>query len=272
MAISDRIQGAKFSKSMAGYSTKEVDAFLSDLLPIVQEQEQLLQVMRTKLLALDKRSEEIAKQEAEAARKIADAEAKAEAILAAAEKAAEEKLEKAADGARILEIEATKNAERILAAADRQGKGVLAEAITEANAERESANAIRAEYTVFESRFRALVADTARALAALQEDAPKATAVKAVPVPEPVAEAKPVPKAEPVAEPTPAPKAEPLPEETQSISFAGGRPMPTDGAKTPSPRKPYDTLTVTYDDAEDFADVQSLMRGKKVKTPTHFSE
>lgn len=264
MAISDRIQNAKFSKSMAGYSAKEVDAFLDDLLPIVREQEQLLQAMRAKLLTLDKRSEEIAKQEAEAERKIALAEAKAEETLAAAEKAAAEKLEKAAEGARLLEAEAAKNAERILAAADRQGKGVLAEAITAANAERESANAIRAEYTVFESRFRALVADTARALAALQEEAPKATSLKAVPV----AEAKPEPKEEP----TPAPKVEPMPEETQSISFAGGRPMPNGAAKTPSSRKPYDTLSVTYDDADDFADVQSMMRGKKVKNPTHFSE
>lgn len=264
MAISDRIQNAKFSKSMAGYSAKEVDAFLDDLLPIVREQEQLLQAMRAKLLTLDKRSEEIAKQEAEAERKIALAEAKAEETLAAAEKAAAEKLEKAAEGARLLEAEAAKNAERILAAADRQGKGTLAEAITAANAERESANAIRAEYTVFESRFRALVADTARALAALQEEAPKATSLKAVPV----AEAKPEPKEEPKE----APKEAPSPEETQSISFAGGRPMPNGAAKTPSSRKPYDTLSVTYDDADDFADVQSMMRGKKVKNPTHFSE
>lgn len=264
MAISDRIQNAKFSKSMAGYSAKEVDAFLDDLLPIVREQEQLLQAMRAKLLTLDKRSEEIAKQEAEAERKIALAEAKAEEILAAAEKAAAEKLEKAAEGARLLEAEAAKNAERILAAADRQGKGTLAEAITAANAERESANAIRAEYTVFESRFRALVADTARALAALQEEAPKAASLKAVPV----AEAKPEPKEEPKE----APREAPSPEETQSISFAGGRPMPNGAAKTPSSRKPYDTLSVTYDDADDFADVQSLMRGKKVKNPTHFSE
>lgn len=268
MAISDRIQNAKFSKSMAGYSAKEVDAFLDDLLPIVREQEQLLQAMRAKLLTLDKRSEEIAKQEAEAEQKVANAEARAEAIVAAAEKAAEEKLEKAAEGARILEAEAAKNAERILAAADRQGKGTLAEAITAANAERESANAIRAEYTVFESRFRALVADTARALAALQEEAPKAASLKAVPV----AEAKPEPKEEPKEAPKEAPREAPSPEETQSISFAGGRPMPNGAAKTPSSRKPYDTLSVTYDDADDFADVQSMMRGKKVKNPTHFSE
>ena len=268
MAISDRIRGVKFSKSVAGYSVKEVDAFLDDLLPIVQEQEQLLQAMRAKLLTLDKRSEEIAKQEAEAERKIALAEAKAEEIVAAAEKAAAEKLEKAAEGAQILAAEAAKKAERILAAADRQGKGVLAEAITAANAERESANAIRAEYTVFESRFRTLVADTARALAALQEEAPKAATRKAIPV----AEAKPEPKEE--VQEAPAPKEEPAPEETQSISFAGGRPMPTDAeaAKTPSRRKPYDTLSVTYDDDDDFADVQSMMRGKKVKNPTHFSE
>jgi len=276
MAISDRIQGAKFSKGMAGYTTKEVDGFFADLLPIAREQEQLLYALRAKLDAFEKRNEEIAKKEQDAYSVLESARAEAEKIVATAEQKAASILvqTEAVSKAKAKELEdaAKRNAEAILAAADRQGKTILAEAITAANAEKETAKALRAECTVFESRFRTLVADTARSLAQMQAEAPKAAAPKAVPT------VAPAPKAEPKAEKTAAEKVAPVPEvpvETQEISFAGGRPVPSAAEQAASPRrKPYESLTVTYDEDDDFDDIRKLKQesANKLKSPTHFSE
>lgn len=297
MPISERIQNIKFSKSVAGYNAKEVEGFLGDLLPLVQEQEQLLSALRTKLDAMEKRTDEIAKQEKEAYRLLESARAEAESIIAAAEKksdtirreaeqtaevklriaetSAAEKETIASRNARDRVETAKKNAETILAAADRKGKAILAEAIAAANEEKQKAKVLSAECTVFESHFRTLVADTVRALAKLQENAPRIPEiVPAAEMPKPVA--PPAPQAEPEAVAAPVPAAEEN-TEPRDFAFAGGKPM-YDGVKATAEvprRKLYDTVTVTYDNDDGFDDIRKLMEessAKQMKSPTHFSE
>lgn len=291
MPISERIQKASFTKSMAGYTAREVDAFLGDLLPLVLEQEQLISALRAKLGAMEARTEEIAQQEKEAyrllerAREEADrillaAEEKARAVRAEAEQTAESKLQsteqKAAEllaaaekTARTSVAGAKKTAETILSTADQKGKAQLAEVAAFVETEREKARRLTAECTAFEARFRTLVTDTAHAIASLQTTAPQ------IPVSAPVPTAvKPTASASAPTASAPAPKKEEIPE-TRDFSFAGGKPVSAASAPEKTHRKLYETVNVTYENDDDFADVRKIMAdapARKVKNPTHFSE
>lgn len=298
MPISEKIQKASFSKSMAGYTAREVDAFLGDLLPLALEEEQLVSALRAKLGAMEARTEEIAQQEKEAYRLLERAREEAERIVAAAEEkartvrteaeqSAEVRLQnaekKAAElvaaaerTARASIDTAKKTADTILDTADRKGKALLAEAAAFSNAEREKAQRLTAECTAFEGKFRTLVSETAHALAKLQATAPTVPA----PTPKPVTEKPAAPRAEAVpapAEAAPAPAPAPAtPEEptTRDFTFAGGKPVGV-GTEDKPRRKLYDRVTVTYDSDEDFDGIRKLMEESKkptVKNPTHFSE
>lgn len=195
MLLSEKLEQAKFSKSVAGYAVKEVDGFLGDILPVLREEEELMRVLRTKLSAFEAHTEEIEKREQEAYRVLEAAKQEAESMLVAARKnagaivaeakAAAEARERAADAHAAEQLqnaerrsaeridEAKKTAEMILAAADRKGRTMLAEAQARATAQSQSAKALAAECVAFEARFRTLAADTVRALSELKDDAPK---------------------------------------------------------------------------------------------------
>ncbi len=295
MPISEKIQKASFSKSMAGYTAREVDAFLGDLLPLALEEEQLVSALRAKLGAMEARVEEIARQEKEAYRLLERAREEAERIVAAAEEkargvrteaeqTAELRLQNAEKQAAelVASAEATartsidtakKTAETILSTADQKGKTLLAEAAAFANAEREKAQRLTTECTAFEGKFRTLVSETAHALAKLQAAAPE------IPAPTPVPTVK-KPVEKPVETPQPAPAAVPeTPKASEEptardFTFAGGKPIGVDHADKPR-RKLYDTVNVTYDTDEDFDGIRKLMEEApkpRVKNPTHFSE
>lgn len=300
MPISEKIQAVHFSKSVAGYTVKEVDGFFGDLLPLVQEQEQLLCGLRAKLEAMEKRADEIAEQEKEAQRLLQSARAEAESIIAAAEKkadvicreaeqTAEVKLRIAEKNAAEKEAAASKNAhdrvetakknaETILAVADRKGKAILDEATAAANEEKQKAKVLNAECTVFESHFRTLVSETVQALAKLQARAPlvpEVTPVEEKPQPVPPAPQE-VPAAEEKVAETPAP-AEKENTEPRDFAFSGGKPVMTSAKAAEAPRRRlYDTVNITYESNEDgFDDIRKLMEestAKQIKNPTHFSE
>ena len=318
MLLSEKLEQAKFSKSVAGYAVKEVDGFFSDFLPVLREEEELMRVLRTKLSAFEAHAEEIEKREQEAYRVLEAAKQEAESMLAAARKnagaivaeakAAAEARERAADAHAAEQLqnaerrsaeridEAKKTAEMILAAADRKGRTLLAEAQARATAQSQSAKALAAECVAFEARFRTLAADTVRALSELKDDAPKpivtqsASQIAAEPiVPKSVQPAEPEVSEEPprrVVRPAPAaeqPKAESTPaapaEESaaRDIPFAGGQPVSayTGASEKPSGRKLYDTVTVSYDNDDGYEDIRKLMEdvnGKKSTNPAHFME
>ncbi|MBQ5390389.1 MAG: DivIVA domain-containing protein [Clostridia bacterium] len=312
MLLSEKLEQAKFSKSVAGYSVKEVDGFLGDFLPILREEEELMRVLRTKLSAFEAHIEEIEKREKEAyrvleaakeeagnmlaaAKRNADtlvAEAKAAAALReqAAEARAAEQIDTAERRAAARLEEAKQNAEMILAAADRKGRTMLAEASSKATAQNQSTKALAAECIAFEARFRTLVADTVRALAALKDDAPKPMTVPTAPAPAPIeASAETVHVSEPTAprrtvQPTaiPVQPQEAVPETAdttaaQDIAFAGGQPVSAYTAETERApkRRLYDTVNVTYEEDDGFSDIQRLMDdadGKKKTNPAHFME
>lgn len=285
MPISERIQKATFSKSMAGYTAKEVDAFLGDLLPLALEQEQLLTALRAKLGAMEARTEEILQQEKEAYRLLVRAREEAERIVAAAEEkarsvrteaeqTAEIKLQTAeqkaaeliasAEAAARTSIDtAKKTADTILNTADQKGKALLAEAADFANAEREKAQRLSAACTAFEGKFRTLVSETAHALAKLQATAPEIPAPKPAEPPRPVA-----PKAPEIQKPAEEPT-------TRDFTFAGGKPVGVSGTEDKPRRKLYDAVNVTYDADDDFDGVRKVMEEVSKpsrKNPTHFSE
>lgn len=299
MPISEKIQKAAFTKSVAGYAPKEVDAFLGDLLPLAMEQEQLLTSLRAKLGAMEARTEEIARLEKEAYRLLEKAREEAERIVAAAEdkaratrteaeqtaetkvqtaeREAAELVASAEKKARTSIDTAKKTAETILNTADQKGKALLSEAAEYATAEREKARKLIAECTAFETKFRTIVSDTAHALAKLQAAAPAIPAAKSVetapkPVPDPAPAAPAEKPAAPVAETHDTEEAP----ETRDFSFAGGRPMPSATQTAEKPRrKPYEAVSVTYENEDDFAGIRKLMEdapAKPIKNPTHFSE
>lgn len=316
MLLSEKLEQAKFSKSVAGYAVKEVDGFIGDFLPILREEEELMRVLRTKLSAFEAHTEEIEKREQEAYRVLEAAKKESESMLAAARKnadaivaeakAAAEAREHAADAHAAEQLqnaerrcaeridEAKKTAEMILAAADRKGRTLLAEAQARASAQSQSARALAAECIAFEARFRALAADTVRALSELKDDAPKPIVTQAArePIPQPIAEPivpQPAAPAEPASRTTrpapaatqPQPKAEPaVPAEESAprdIAFAGGQPVSayTGAPEKPSGRKLYDTVTVSYDNDDGYEDIRKLMEdanGKKPTNPVHFCE
>ena len=306
MHLSEKLEQAKFSKSVAGYSVKEVDGFKSDFLLVLREEEELMRVLRTKLSAFEAHAEEIEKREQESLRILEAAKAECESILAAARKNADaivaeakataEVRERAAEAHAAEQIaeaerrsaarveEAKQNAEMILAAADRKGRTMLAEAKSIATAQSQSAKALAAECVAFEARFRTLAADTVRALAALKDDAPKPI-LPLAPDGAPVLMAEPAPKPEPApavktpaAEPAPAPAVEEKTDaaDTKDIPFAGGQPISayTGEVDRASRRRLYDTVTVTYEE-DSFSDIRKIMEGadgKKQKNPAHFVE
>lgn len=313
MLLSEKLAQAKFSKSVAGYATKEVDGFLGDLLPVLREEEELLRVLRTKLSAFEAHTEEIEKREREAYRVLEAAKQEAESMLAAARKnadaivaeakAAAEVRERAAEAHAAEQIataerrsaervdEAKKTAEMILAAADRKGRTMLTEASSRATAENQNAKALAAECVAFEARFRALAADTVRALAALRDNAPKEIPTISVSQPGAVKErlaekssaeakqraAEPQPKAAVQEATVPvAPNNVKNAEDTRDIMFAGGRPVPSEEVTREVPRRKfYDTVTVSYEDDDGFSDIRRLMEdanGVKKTNPTHFCE
>lgn len=308
MLLSEKLEQAKFSKSVAGYAVKEVDGFLGDLLPVLREEEELMRVLRTKVSAFEAHTEEIEKREQEAYRVLEAAKNEAESMLAAARKNAEaivaeakavaEARERAADAHAAEQLanadrrsaerldEAKRTAEMILAAADRKGRTLLAEAQARATAQSQSAKALAAECVAFEARFRTLAADTVRALSELKDDAPRpivtlpASQNAAEPtVQQPVQPTAPAAPAEParrVVRPAPAPEQQEhsVPAETNTardIAFAGGQPVSsyTGQSEKPSGRKLYDTVTVSYESDDGYEDIRKLMEDASGKKPTN---
>lgn len=231
----------------------------------------------------------------------------AETRAAAAEAAASER-------ASLLEREATRraneqlgnakqNAAMILAAADKRGRETLAAAERQAKETAEKAAALARESRDFEEKLRVLTADTVRALAALNDTAPAAASASAaapasafaptgtsaidaspeVAVPRPRRTDRPRPASpspiEETAEEVGASGAA-LPEDDtpRDYSFAGGKLLTKNGENaSAAPRKLYDTVSVTYDDAADtdgYDDIKRLMEnagGRKVSNPTDFA-
>ena len=301
MSISEIFTEVKFTKSVAGYSAKEVDAFLSDMLPKIAEQEQILSGMRVKLEAFEKRREEIAATEQNAKALLENAEYEAKITEENAKKKAESMLadasvgievqtraaashaakvisdaEKEADG---IVSEAKKNSERIIAAADAQARAMLEQVKEFCEEEKRKAQELSNECAAFEASFKELVAKTAKELSLLKEKAPMPAAnpVSSAPKDKPqavTAKKEPTVKEDSASEQ--ASKAEQAAEEEQAakdISFAGTKPFAAQGKKESTPRRLYDTVTVTYDDEFDFSGVRDIMKnGSLRKSPTHFSE
>ncbi len=304
MLLSEKIEQAKFSKSVAGYACREVDGFLDDILLLLRKEEEQMRALRVKLGAMEAHTEEIEKREQEAHRLLEAARQEAASMLAAAQKnadaivaeakAAAETRERAADAHAKEQLqnaerrsaeridEAKKTAEMILAAADRKGRVLLAEAQSKATAQSQNAKALAAECVAFEARFRTLAADTVRALSALKDDAPRtiiASQSAAKPAaPQPAAEAANV-AARPAAPPAPPAEAAHAAEDTaaRDIAFAGGQPVAayTGASEKSSGRKLYDTVTVSYAEDDGYEDIRRLMEdanGKNLTNPAHFCE
>ncbi len=309
MALSEKFEGVKFSKGVAGYSTKEVDAFFADTLPLIKEQEQIITSLRAKLGAFEAQKDEIAKKEHEAYRLleaakgeadiiVSNAKASAEKINDSAQAAANEKelnarkraaelLQKAESEAETILLNAKQNSEKIIAAADARGKEMLTKAKAEHYDIASRAKELSSECKSFEESFRTLVADTARALASLNgssrlpKEEPEARVgakpqtvmpkkMQTVKKEEPVADTK-----EPVTEELVPRREEEHPEDNvhTDISFSGGKVIDTSRTGEKPKRHLFDTVTVTYDDDSDFEDIKNIMReGKMKKSPTHFSE
>ncbi|MBR5012072.1 MAG: hypothetical protein IKY12_05880 [Clostridia bacterium] len=284
MSISEKLTDIKFTKSAIGYSAKEVDGFISDILPLVKEQEHLLLALKVKLEAFDAQRGEIEGKEKQALRLLEAAKKEAEIIVATAKKSAEDKLKDAelssevqlrAAASRAAEIiadaeqkakatanEAEVNAEKVLKSADAEARAVIEKVMAYSTEETRKAQEISDKCAAFEANFKALVAKTAAEFAAIKENAP-------------------MPAREVVEEPAPiaAPCAEPQKEETEAEAEAEVEEptftAPTVGERARTPKKHlYDAVPVTYDDDEqDFTDIRDIMkRAEKRKSPTHFSE
>lgn len=174
MSLSEKIKSTKFSKSVAGYSQKEVDAFLESTAAVSGELEQKISVLRTKLDAYESRADEIKKLENEAKRLLEGARCEARQIVLAAQKNAEEILAKAND-----------DANAILATADKNGKAIVSAANAEADEIARKSAAIVKECEDFEAQFRNTVASTVKKLSALRSGAPKITVTETPAVEEP---------------------------------------------------------------------------------------
>lgn len=279
MTISEKFENIKFTKSVAGYTQKEVDGFIADILPFVREEEQLLVALRVKLEAFEGKSEEIRQKEQEAYRLLEAAKEEAKIIVATAKKSAEDitaearvaaEVQQRAASARAAETiadadakansrinEANAAAERIIATADAKGRELLEKVKAVYDEEERKAKALANECVAFEDRFRTIVADTAKALARLKEETP-------VPYEE-VKKAPEVHKEEPPA----------VQEEVAALETEVEVPVTVSRAKKGEShvRKLYDTVNVTYENEEDdFSQIRDIMNGKGAKSPTHFSE
>lgn len=209
---------------------------------------------------------------------------------------------------------AKQNAAMILAAADKRGRETLAAVERQARETAEKAAALSRESRDFEEKLRVLTANTVRALAALNGTAPAAAsapAAVATPASATAPTATPVSATPPtgasaieispeVAVPRPRRTDRPRPaspshaEETaeevgasdaalseddtpRDYSFAGGKLVTKNGENaSAAPRKLYDTVSVTYDDADTdgYDGIKRLMEnagGRKVSNPTDFA-
>ena len=279
MTISERFEDIKFTKSVAGYTQKEVDGFIADVLPLIREEEQLVAALRVKLAAFEGKSDEIKQKELDAYRLLEAAKEEAEIIVATAKKKAEDiasearvaaEVQQRAASARAAEMitnaeneantlvsEANANAQKIVNTADARGRELLAKVKAVCDEEERKAKALSNECAAFETRFRTIVADTAMALAKIKEETPVPYDEVAVP-PEISKEESQNP---PVKEETVT--------ETEVEIPAASRPK----REEPHLRRLYDTVNVTYENEEDdFSEIKGIMNGKGVKSPTHFSE
>lgn len=250
MPLSDKIKDIKFTKSVAGYAVKEVDGFIDGVLPAVMEYEREVSTLRVKLDAYERRADEIAKQEKEAARLLESARAEAERIVADAKSNAQ-KIVSLGEGAAAEKISAAeKKAAAIISAANKKGSEIVSLAKEKSDETNEKLTRLIGEYEEFEAKFRAEVAKTVKNLAAIRESAPK--------VEKPKAEAVPAPKEE-------------EPSEQKDYEFVGGKRVGTAEATKEMPRrKLYDTVTVTYDEEDDFSDIKKFLGKKEIKNPTDF--
>lgn len=265
MSLSEKIKNAKFSKGVAGYSVKEVDGFICDILPLVTECEQQLSALRVKLEAVEYQSDAIKKRENEAERMLEKAKSEAERIINEAKAIAKETVSQSetealekGDAAKRMADEllntAKKNASAIIVSADKKGRETLAAANGNAEEINAKAEALSKEIRAFEENFRAAVADTVKKLSDIRASSPKAV---------------PVMKAEPKTEKK-ADVIEIL--ETKDYEFAGGKQLSAKKAES-SKRRLYDTVTVTYDAEDDFEDVKKIKNEgakKEIKNPTDF--
>ena len=295
MPLSEKFTDTKFTKSVAGYSTKEVDGFINDVLPLIKEQEQLTAALKVKLDAFEAQRDEIQAKEREAYRLLEAAKKEADIIVATAKKSAESMTSDAqvasevqvrAATARAHEIiadaekksaamacEAEDNAKKIIASADAQARAMLEKVKAHCDCETEKAQKLSDECAAFEARFKATVAETAKAFALIKEQTPlpaKEPAAAKGETPEPIEEAVPETKEE--TKETPA--AVETDSEPQDIEIVGGRPViPRAKREAPAPRRLYDTVQVTYDDDDDFSEIRAIMeQTEKRKSPVDFSE
>ena len=257
MALSEKIKDIKFAKSVAGYSVKEVDSFIDSAFADASEYEREISALRVKLEAYDRRTDEIARKEAEAlatlesareeaGRIISEAKEQAVKIVAAGEGAADEKISAA-----------EKNAKALLASANEKGEEIVAAAVKRAEETNDRVADLVAEYEDFEAKFRMEVAKTVKTLSDIKNGAPRVTkTVKEEPEEE-----------ESVTE-------EPASEEAHDFEFVGGKRADiAEKTKEMPKRKLYDTLSVTYDSDDDFSDIKMIKEsfGKSgIKNPADF--
>ncbi len=294
MSVSEKLTDIKFTKSVAGYSAKEVDGFVNDLLPLAKEQEQLLLALKVKLDAFEAQRDEIQGKEQKARQLLEAAKKEAEIIVATAKKEAEtinseahvaSEVQLRAATSRAAEImadaeknaaqtvlEAEKNADKIIRAADAEARAMIEKVKAYSEEERRKAQGLSNECAAFEARFKALVCDTESAIAALRESAPVAPKVTEAKKPEPKVTSE--PKEEIFKEKAAEPAVREEPKEVQDFEIVGGVPYAQMQKKEPSQKRHlYDTVNVTYDDGDDFSDIRRIMEnGEKRKSPTHFSE
>ena len=308
MSVSERFEDIKFTKSVAGYSTKEVDGFINDIIPLIKEQEQILVGLRAKLEAIEfKRGElqekehqayallEAAKREAkiivasaknEAANMLSEASVSAQAQTRAATSRAAQIISDAEGKSSAILSDAKQNSEKIIVSADTEARAMLEQVKEYCADETHKAQKLSNECAAFEASFKALVAKTATELARIREKAPlpvtadvevksEKVIAPAVSKAETKAEEAPLPP-EPKVEPVAVMEAPVLTENensTTDVAFAGGRPTEQIKKKTSVKRRLYDTVTVTYDDEEEFSSVKDVMKKKPtLKSPVHFSD
>ena len=256
MSLSEKIKNTRFAKSMAGYSSKEVDAFIDDILPQISEFEQQISVLRVKLDALEFRSDEISKRENEAERLLDAAKKEAEKIVSAAKERAAGIVAAGEKTAAEKMAAAEKNAVAIVSAADKKGSEIVAAAEKKSGEINEKVAALVGEYEAFEAQFRKTVADTVKNFSAIRESAPKAAAPK------------------PLKKEATKPKVQAESNEARDYEFVGGKRADTvSKAEEKSSRKLYDTVTVTYDTDDGYADIKKLKdsaQKKEIKNPTEF--
>ncbi|MBQ9428274.1 MAG: DivIVA domain-containing protein [Clostridia bacterium] len=128
MSVSKTFSDAKFSRGVAGYNIKEVDAFLHTAAAETAELESKLATLQAKLAAYDAEKEKIAQEKAAADELLRLAEAKAKKLLSEAQSAARA-CERAAEiEAENLRTSAESKAQNRLHAAQVQADGVIADA------------------------------------------------------------------------------------------------------------------------------------------------